>query len=104
MNATVIIRRRDPALIAARAHHVLDAAARMHAQWPAEGRDAIGEAFVVLDAALEEYRATVDEDGDVELAAETAAWAMALLLLSISVFLGKAVADEMMRNAAEVAA
>lgn len=102
--AAVIIKRRDPAVIAARAHHVLDAAARMHAQWPREGREAIGEAFIALDAALEEYRAAATGDGDTEVAAETAAYAMALLLLAVSVFLGKATADAMMRNAAEVAA
>ncbi len=100
--ATIEIRRRDPAVIAARAHHVLDAAARMHAQWPREGRKAIGETFVGLDAALEEYGTAAD--GDVDGAAMTAASAMALLLLSVSVFLGEAVADQMATDAAGITA
>jgi hypothetical protein len=102
MNATIEIRRRDPAVIA-RAHAVLDASARMHARWPNPGRKSIGEAFTVLHVALEEYGAAADEGGDIALAAETASWAMALLLLAIGSFLGKAAADEMARNAAEVA-
>src|SRR5580692_11323645 len=97
---TAVTRRRDPAVIAARAHHVLDAAARTHKDWPRGGRRALNEAFLVLDTALEEYAAAVDEDGDVEVAAETACWAMALLLLPVAVFLGKDVADEMAKNAA----
>ena len=100
---TVVLKRRDPAVTAGRAHAVLDATARMHRDWPRAGRLAMNEAFIALHTALEEYRAAVDEDGDAEAAAETAAYAMALLLLSVSVFLGKAVADEMARNAAEVA-
>jgi hypothetical protein len=98
-----IIRRRDPAVIAARAHAVLDATARRHAEWPRAGRRAMNEAFLTLHTALEEYGTAADEGADGVLAAETACWAMALLLLSVSVFLGKAAADEMAENAAEVA-
>lgn len=101
--ATIEIRRRDPAVIAARAHHVLDAAARVHRDWPRGGRLALNEAFHALHVALEEYGTAAGEDGDVEVAAETASFAMALLLLQVAVFLGKGAADEMMRNAAEVA-
>jgi hypothetical protein len=99
----VIIRRRDPAVIAATAHAVLDASARMHAQWPRAGRRAIGECAVALDSALEEYRAAGDGDGEREQAAEIASCAMALLLIAVELFLGKAAAHQMARNAAEVA-
>jgi hypothetical protein len=100
---TAVIRRRDPAVIAARAHHVLDAAARTHGQWPDGGREATGRALISLHVALEKYRITADSDGDVSAAAEDASVAMALLLLAVSVFLGKDVADQMMTSAAEVA-
>jgi hypothetical protein len=96
-------RRRDPAVIAARAHHVLDAAARIHGQWPDEGRGAIGRALISLHVALEKYRAAASTGGDVTCAAENASWAMATLLISVRVFMGKALADEMSRNAAEAA-
>jgi hypothetical protein len=99
--AVVILKRRDPAVIAARAHHVLDATLRMHAQWPRAGWKAIGESAVALDGALEEYRAA--GDGEREQAAEIASCAMALLLIAVELFLGPATADEMKRNAAEVA-
>jgi hypothetical protein len=103
--AAVVIRRRDPAVIAGRAHAVLDAVAKIHAQqrrqWPAPARKAIGECLTALDTALEEYRAA--GDGEREQAAEIAACAMALLLIAVELFLGEAVADEMKRNAAEVA-
>jgi hypothetical protein len=103
--AAVIIRRRDPAVIAGRAHAVLDAAARIHAQqrrqWPAPARKAIGECLTALDGALEEYRAA--GDGEREPAAEIAACAMALLLIAVELFLGPAVAQQMAENAAEVA-
>ena len=101
--AAVIIRRRDPAVIAGRAHAILDAAARTHAQWPRAGRKAMNEAFLSLDTALEEYGTAVDGGGDTEAAAETAAWAMALLLASVAAFLGRDTADQMLGNAAEVA-
>lgn len=102
MNAvTVTLKRRDPAVIAARAHAVLDAVARMHAQWPRAGRKAIGESAVALDGALEEYRAA--GDGEREQAAEIASCAMALLLIAVELFLGPAVARQMAENAAEVA-
>jgi hypothetical protein len=48
------LKRRDPAVIAARAHAVLDSAVRAHAQWPRAGRKAIGESAVALDSALED--------------------------------------------------
>lgn len=98
------LRRRDPAVIAARAHHVLDAAARRHADWPRAGRLAMNEAFLALHVSLEEYAGAADENGDTAGAAETACWAMALLLISVSVFLGRDTADGMMRDAAEAAA
>lgn len=100
MIATVIeIRRRDPDLITARAHAVLDAVARVHGQW--KGRDAVGEAALDLDAALDGYAAAPEENLD--QAAENAALAMALLLIAVSVYLGKDTADGMIRDAAEVA-
>ena len=100
MSAAVIeIRRRDPAVIAGRAHAVLDSVARAHGQWPDEGRDDIGRAFIRLHVALEKYQTAEDLEG----AAEYASFAMALLLLQVSLFLGKGTADEMARNAAEVA-
>lgn len=101
--ATITLKRRGPAVIAGRAHAVLDAAARTHAQWPRAGRPAMNEAFFSLHVALEEFGSAADGGGDVEAAAETASYAMALLLISVSVFLGRAVADQMMKNAAEVA-
>lgn len=64
----------------------------------------MNECFAVLDAALSEYDAAAEAGGDAEAAAETAACAMALLLISVSVFLGKAVADEMAKNAAGITA
>jgi hypothetical protein len=97
----IAIRRRDPAVIAARAHHVLDAAARTRADWPAGGRPAMNECFAALHAALEEYGAAAEEDR--EAAAGEACAAMAMLLVAVSVFLGKAVAEQMMKDAAEVA-
>lgn len=99
---TIEIRRRDPAVIAARAHRVLDAVARAHAQWPAEGRPVLNEGFLALDTALEEYGTAADKDR--EQAAEAVTVAMAVLLITVSVFLGKAVADRMMRLASEVTA
>ena len=101
--AAVIIRRRDPAVIAGRAHAILDAAARTHARWPRAGRLAMNEAFFSLNTALEEYGAAAEAGGDTETAAETAAWAMALLLAAVASFLGTGTADEMAQNAAEVA-
>lgn len=114
MSATAIILKcRDPAVIAARAHRVLDAATRMHAQWPAEGRDAIGAAALDLDMALDLYgaladgsvhweqayahlSAEADPDGAaLEKAVEEAAFAMAALLTVTAVFCGTDVADEM---------
>lgn len=103
MNAAVIIRRRDPAVIAGRAHAILDAAARTHAQWPRAGRKAMNEAFLSLDTALDEYGTAAEGGGDTEVAAETAAWAMAMLLASVAAFLGTGTADEMAGRAAEVA-
>ena len=50
--ATVQVRRRDPAVIAARAHHVLDAVARTHRTWPRGGRPAMNECLVALDEAI----------------------------------------------------
>jgi hypothetical protein len=100
--AVIAVRRRDPAVIAARAHHVLDAAARIYADWPDEGREAIGRALIGVHVALEKYRLAAD--GGTEAAAENAAWAMATLLISVQVFMGKSVAREMERNAAEVTA
>jgi hypothetical protein len=100
---TFEIRRRDPAVIAGRAHAVLDSAARVHGQWPDEGQEVIGRAFISLHVALEKYRLAADTEGDASAAAEDASLAMALLLISVSVFLGKAVADQMMTTAAEVA-
>ena len=103
MSAMAIrIRRRDPSVIAARAHHVLDAVARAHARWPAEGRPVLNEGFLALDTALEEYGAAADEER--EQAAGAVTVAMAVLLITVSVFLGKAVADRMMRDAPEVTA
>ena len=101
--SAVTITRRDPAVIAARAHHVLDAAARRHADWPREGRRHIGESALNLDEALSAYRSAADAGEDTTSAAETAAIAMGMLLLSVAVSLGKETADEMARNAAEVA-
>ena len=54
-------------------------------------------AFIRLHVALEKYRASGDQ-----ATAEDASCAMALLLITVSVFLGKDVADQMMENAAEV--
>ncbi len=103
MTAAIAIKRRDPAVIAARAHAVLDSVARVHGQWPDEGQEVIGRAFIGLHVALEKYRIAADAEGDTVAAAENAAWAMALLLTPVSEFLGKAVADQMMKDAAEVA-
>jgi hypothetical protein len=100
--AAIGIRRRDPAVIAARAHHVLDAAARAYERWPDENQEVIGRAFISLHVALEKF-ALADGEQDREQAAEVAATAMAILLLAVSVFLGKDAADQMMRDAAEVA-
>jgi len=111
--AAVIIRRRDPAVIAARVHAVLDAVTRRHADWPAEGRDAIGNAALELDTALDEYGALAvgsvhweqlyahlaaeadPHEAALEKAAEEAAYAMAALVTVIAVFCGTEVADEM---------
>jgi hypothetical protein len=102
--AMIAIRRRDPAVIAGRAHAVLDAAARIHAQWPRAGRPAMNECFISLDRALTEYDTAAEAGGDAEAAAETASCAMALLLISVSVFLGRDVADEMAKSAAGITA
>lgn len=109
----ILVKRRDPAVIAARAHHVLDAVARRHAQWPAEGREAIAAAALDLDTALDLYgaladgsvhweqayahlSAEADPDGAaLEKAAEEAASAMAALLTVLAAFCGTEVADEM---------
>lgn len=110
--ALITLKRRDPAVIAGRAHYVLDAAARMNAQWPAEGRDAIGTAALELDVALDMYGALdsgsvhweqlyahLSAEADpheaaLEKAAEESASAMAALLTVIAVFCGTEVADE----------
>jgi hypothetical protein len=98
----VTVTRRDPAVIAGRAHAVLDSAARSHAQWPDEGQEAIGRALIHLHVALEKYAAAGSEgQADTALGASIA---MALLLLQVSVFLGKAAADQMMKDAAGVTA
>jgi hypothetical protein len=103
--AVIISRRRDPAVVAGRAHAVLDAVAKIHAQqrrqWPAPARKTIGGCLTALDAALEEYRAA--GDGEREQAAEIASCAMALLLIAVELFLGPAVARQMAVSAAEVA-
>lgn len=103
MNA-ITIARRDPAVIAARAHHVLDSAARMHADWPTAGRRFIGESFLNLDESLAAYGLAVKESEGVQGAAETCAIDMGILLLSVAISFGKDVSDEMARNAAEVTA
>jgi hypothetical protein len=103
VNAAIVIRRRDPAVIAGRAHHVLDAVAHSYEQWPDMGHEVIGRAFIRLHVALEKYRIADDTGGDASAAAEDASIAMALLLIPVSVFLGVAVADRMMANASEVA-
>jgi hypothetical protein len=95
------MKRHDPDVIAARAHAVLDAAARAHGDWPAQGRPVLNQGFLALHVALEEYDAAADGYGAQD-AAETAALAMTLLLIPVSAFLGKAVAEQMMRDAAEV--
>jgi hypothetical protein len=100
----VTLKRRDPRVIAGRAHRVLDDAMRMHADWPRKGRRFIGESALYLDEALKAYRAAEDEGRDTAPAAEDAAIRMGILLLSVAVSLGKATADEMARNASEVAA
>ncbi len=100
--ATIEIKRRDPAVIAAEAHAVLDAAARLHArqrrQWPSPARKAIGESFTALDTAVAEYEAA--GDGEREQAAEIASCAMALLLVAVELFLGKDAAAEIAGEAA----
>jgi hypothetical protein len=100
----ITITRRDPRVIAARAHHVLDSAARMHADWPAAGRRFIGESALNLDGALKAYHVAEDEGADTAPAAEDAAIRMGILLPSVAISFGKETADEMARNAAEVAA
>jgi hypothetical protein len=102
--AATEIRRRDPAVIAARAHHVLDSAARVHADWPDEGREAIGRSLIGVHVALEKYRIATGTAGGAEAAAGNVAWAMATLLICVGIFLGEPAAREMERNAAEVAA
>lgn len=102
--SAITITRRDPAVIAARAHHVLDSAARMHADWPTAGRRFIGESALNLDEALKAYHVAEAEGIDTAPAAEDAAICMGILLLSVAISLGKDVSDEMARNAAEVAA
>jgi hypothetical protein len=97
------IRRRDPAVIAARAHAVLDAAAHLHADWPDGGRDAIGRAFIGLHVALEKYR-LAEAGEDAARMAENACWAMATLLICVQVFMGRAAAREMERDAAAITA
>ena len=100
--ATVQVRRRDPAVIAARAHHALDAVARTYDRWPDEGREVLGMMFITLHVALEKYALADGEHGR-EQAAENASAAMALLLVSVAVYLGRDTADRMMRDASGVA-
>ncbi len=107
MSAAVIeVRRRDPEVIAARAHAVLDAAAHLHSrerrQWATPARKAIGECITALDAALTEYGAA--GDGERGQAAEIAGCASALLVIAVELFAGKDAAGEILRNAAEVTA
>ena len=100
---TIGIRRRDPAVIAARAHAVLDAVARAYAQWPEEGRDVIGRDFLRLHVALAVYQAGAGAEGAAG-AAENAAPAMTLLLLSVALFLGEDAAEQMTRDTSGVTA
>lgn len=119
--ATITFKRRDPAVIAARAHAVLHASLRM--TWP-EGRaarKAIGGAALDLDAALDDYRSLADgsvhweqayphlsaeadpHEQALVKAAEETCFAMASLLVAIAAICGTEVAD-VMKNAAGVTA
>jgi len=101
--SAIAITTRDPAVIAARAHAVLDSVSRVHGDWPASGRRFLGESALNLEESLGAYDLAVREGGDTRAAAETASIDMGILLLSVAVSLGKATANRMAKAAAEVA-
>jgi hypothetical protein len=97
VSAAVTLVRRDPAVVAAQAHAVLDAVARLHPAWPRGGRKVLGESALSLDEALLAYNAAAAGDGDPQETSEAACTAMVILLMAAGLFLGEETAYQVKR-------